>query len=69
LDIESGLKEDLTFTEIGKKLGRDRTTKAYEVRYYAIEQCTGYSIYPIMYTSIEKAAREKECETLIFHGK
>ena len=25
LEIESGLKEDLTFTEIGKKLGRDRT--------------------------------------------
>ena len=26
LAIESGLKEDLTFTEIGKKMGRDRMT-------------------------------------------
>ena len=26
LEIESGLKEHMTFTELGEKLGRDRTT-------------------------------------------
>ena len=26
LEIQNGLKEHLTFTEIGKRLGRDRTT-------------------------------------------
>lgn len=34
LEIESGLKEQMLFTEIGKKLGRDRTTIAKEVRSY-----------------------------------
>lgn len=42
LEIESGLKEDLTFSEIGNKLGRDRTTITKEVRNYAVEQCTEY---------------------------
>ncbi|MBA4687342.1 MAG: helix-turn-helix domain-containing protein [Candidatus Galacturonibacter soehngenii] len=32
LEIESGLKEDMTFTEIGKELLRDRTTITKEVR-------------------------------------
>ena len=32
LDIESGLKEHMTFTELGEKLGRDRTTITKEIR-------------------------------------
>ncbi|MBE7718419.1 helix-turn-helix domain-containing protein [Lacrimispora indolis] len=31
LEIEGGLKKDLTFTETGKKLGRDRSTITKEV--------------------------------------
>ena len=31
LEIESGLKEHMTFTELGEKLGRDRTTITKEV--------------------------------------
>ena len=46
LDIESGLKEHMTFTELGEKLGRDRTTITKEIRNYSIEQDTGYGSYP-----------------------
>lgn len=46
LEIELGLREHLSFTEIGAKLSRDRTTISKEVRLYSIEQCTGYSIFP-----------------------
>ena len=35
LDIESGLKEHMTFTELGEKLGRDRTTITKEIRNYS----------------------------------
>ena len=31
LEIESGLKEHMTFTELGEKLGRDRTTITKEI--------------------------------------
>ena len=37
LEIESCLKAHMTFTEIGKKLGRDRTTITKEVRNYSVE--------------------------------
>ncbi|WP_353738547.1 helix-turn-helix domain-containing protein, partial [Faecalibaculum rodentium] len=41
LEIQNGLREHLTFTEIGKRLGRDRTTITKEVRNYSLEQDTG----------------------------
>ena len=31
LEIENGLKEHMTFTQIGEKLGRDRTTITKEI--------------------------------------
>lgn len=37
LEIESGLKEHLTFTEIEKKLKKNRTTITKEVRNYSRE--------------------------------
>lgn len=46
LEIQNGLKEHLTFTEIGKRLGRDRTTITKEVRNYSVEQDSGYSVFP-----------------------
>jgi len=46
LEVESNLREHLSFTEIGAKLSRDRTTVSKEVRMYSVEQCTGYHIYP-----------------------
>ena len=46
LEIESSLKAHMTFTEIGRKLGRDRTTITKEVRNYSVEQDTGYSVFP-----------------------
>jgi len=60
LEIESGLKEDLTFTEIGRKLGRDRTTITKEVRNYAVEQCTGYPAYPHNVCKYRKGCKRKK---------
>ncbi len=60
LEIESGLKDDLTFTEIGKKLGRDRTTITKEIRNYAIEQCTGYSVYPHNICKYRKGCKKRK---------
>lgn len=60
LMIESYLKENKTFTEIGKTLGRDRTTIAKEVKNYAIEQCTGYSSYPHNVCKHRKTCRRKK---------
>ncbi len=46
LEIESCLKAHMTFTEIGKKLGRDRTTITKEIKNYSVEKDTGYGSYP-----------------------
>lgn len=60
LEIESGLKEHMSFTEIGKKLGRDRTTITKEVRNYSVEQCTGYSVFPHNTCKYRKGCRRKK---------
>mgnify|MGYP001066605431 CR=1 FL=1 len=61
LEIQNGLKEHLTFTEIGKKLGRDRTTITKEVRNYSVEQDTGYSVFPPLNTcKYRKGCRRKK---------
>ncbi len=60
LEIESGLKEHMTFTELGEKLGRDRTTITKEIRNYSIEQDTGYGGYPHNTCKYRKACREKK---------
>ena len=41
LEIEAGLKEQKTFGEIGKQIGKDRTTVAKEVKRNAVEKKTG----------------------------
>ena len=56
LEIESGLKEHMTFTELGEKIGRDRTTITKEIRNYSIEQDTGYGGY----LQIQKGVQEKK---------
>ena len=64
LEIESGLKEHMTFTELGEKLGRDRTTITKEIRNYSIEQDTGYGSYPHNTCKYRKACkRKKVCGT------
>ena len=60
LEIESGLKEHMTFTELGEKLGRDRTTITKEIRNYSIEQDTGYGGYPHNTCKYRKACRRKK---------
>jgi len=46
LEIEKGLKEHLSFAEIGRAIGRDRTTISKEIRNYVTEKQTGSSSYP-----------------------
>ena len=60
LEIESGLKEHMTFTELGEKLGRDRTTITKEIRNYSIEQDTGYGSYPHNTCKYRKACKRKK---------
>ena len=38
LEIQNGLNEHLTFTQIGEKLLMDRTTITKEIRNYSVEQ-------------------------------
>lgn len=46
LEIQKGLKEQLSFGQIATTIGKDRTTVAKEIKKYAFEQKTGYSAYP-----------------------
>jgi IS30 family transposase len=42
LEIENGLRENLSFGEIAKRLNKDRSTVSREVRKYAVPEKTGY---------------------------
>lgn len=46
LSIARGLREQLSFGEIGKELRKDRTTIAKEIKHYSIELKGGTSYYP-----------------------
>ena len=46
LEIQKGLKEQLSFGQIAKTIHKDRTTIAKEIKKYSFEQKTGYSNYP-----------------------
>lgn len=46
LEIQKGLKEQLSFGQIAKLINKDRTTVAKEIKKYSFEQKTGYSNYP-----------------------
>ncbi len=46
LEIQKGLKEQLSFGKIALIINKDRTTVAKEIRKYSFEQKTGYSSYP-----------------------
>jgi IS30 family transposase len=43
LELENGLRENLSFGEIAKRLGKDRSTVSREVRKYALAERTGCS--------------------------
>lgn len=45
LSIERGLREQLSFGEIGREIGKDRTTIAKEVKRSAFDLKSGYSSY------------------------
>lgn len=42
LEIEAGLKKNLSFGTIGKQIGKDRTTIAKEIKKHSYEKKTGY---------------------------
>ena len=46
LEIQQGLKQQLSFGKIAEAIGKDRTTVAKEIKKYAYEQKTGCSSYP-----------------------
>ena len=46
LEIQKGLKKQLSFGKVASVIGKDRTTVAKEIQKYSIEQKTGYSNYP-----------------------
>ncbi|ENY93205.1 hypothetical protein HMPREF1093_03278 [Hungatella hathewayi 12489931] len=46
LEIQKGLKGQLSFGKIAAIIGKDRTTIAKEIKKYVFEQKTGYSAYP-----------------------
>ena len=46
LEIQQGLKNQLSFGKIAISIGKDRTTVSKEIKKYAFEQKTGYSSYP-----------------------
>lgn len=46
LEIQKGLKNQLSFGQIALTINKDRTTVAKEVKKYSFEQKTGYSSYP-----------------------
>lgn len=46
LDIEACLKENYSFGDIGRRLGKDRTTIAKEIKRHSYEKKTGYSGWP-----------------------
>lgn len=46
LQIEAGLKENLSFGAIGRQIGKDRTTIAKEIKKHSREKKSGYSGWP-----------------------
>ena len=46
LEIQAGLKESLSFGAIAKKINKDRTTVAKEIKRNLIIKKTGYSVWP-----------------------
>lgn len=46
LEIQACLKENLSFGTIGRKLGKDRTTIAKEIKKHSYEKKSGYSGWP-----------------------
>lgn len=46
LEMEAGLKADLSFGAIGKIISKDRTTVAKEIKRNLIVKKTGYGAYP-----------------------
>ena len=44
LEIENGLRENLSFGEIAKRLGKDRSTVSREVKKYAVTEKSGYGV-------------------------
>ncbi len=59
LEIESGLKEHRTFGEMSKRIGKDRTTIAKEVKKYAVEKKIGTPGYPFNACIHRKTCRKK----------
>lgn len=59
LEIQKGLKEQLSFGKIAVIIKKDRTTVAKEIKKYAYEKKTGYSNYPYNACKFRKTCNKK----------
>ncbi len=59
LEIQKGLKEQLSFGKIAERIGKDRTTIAKEIKRYSFEQKTGCSGYPYNACKYRKTCNKK----------
>ena len=59
LEIAASLKENRSFGEIGKRLGKDRTTIAKEIKKYSYERKSGYSGWPYNACRLRASCKSK----------
>ena len=59
LQIEAGLKENLSFGAIGRQIGKDRTTIAKEIKKHSREKNPVTVVGHIMHVTIVVTARQK----------
>ena len=57
--IEKGLNQQDSFGQIGKSIGKDRTTVAKEIKRYSFEQKTGCAGYPYNACKLRKTCTKK----------
>lgn len=70
LEMEAGLKADLSFGAIGKIISKDRTTVAKEIKRNLIVKKTGYGAYPYNACKLRlKCTRTKICDECIYPSK
>ena len=68
LEIESGLKEHMTFTELERKIGRDRTTITKEIRTIPSNRIPVMEVIRTIPANTERRAGEKKCVEQMIAG-
>jgi len=70
LEIQAGLKENLSFGAIAKRINKDRTTVAKEIKRNLIIKKTGYGVYPYNACKHRKSCnKSKVCDECKYPSK